>query len=101
MDDTELPEDHQVEHDGVDYSLCVVFHEALTFDNPRVTLFFRSFINQALVKTGLRRVRGGKYFDPENYKRLEGANMFAAYFNTMKTVDGVIYLNLNPSVKFF
>ena len=27
--------------------------------------------------------------------------MYRAYFNTTKTIDGAVYLNLNPSVKFF
>ena len=27
--------------------------------------------------------------------------MFQAFFNTVKAIDGKIYLNLNPSVKFF
>jgi len=27
--------------------------------------------------------------------------MYQAFFNTMKQNDGKIYLNLNPSVKFF
>lgn len=27
--------------------------------------------------------------------------MYQAFFNTMKSCDGKVYLNLNPSVKFF
>jgi len=46
-------------------------------------------------------VRGGKHFDPKNPLELQGVNMHAAFYNTMKCINGNIYINLNPSIKFF
>ena len=52
-------------------------------------------------KMKFQQVRGGKYFNPHNVANLQGVDMFQAFFNTVKAIDGKIYLNLNPSVKFF
>lgn len=93
--------EEEVEDDGVSYIVCIELHEDLTFDNQRVSRFFRAFMNQMIRKSKLRLVRGGKHFDPQLPMELDGVNMYRAYFNTMKPIDGQIYLNLNPSVKFF
>jgi hypothetical protein len=64
-------------------------------------LYFRAFMNKLLRVAKLKQVRGGKHFSPHLCTELQGVNMYQAFFNTMKCVDGKIYLNLNPSVKFF
>ena len=101
IDDLSAIEEEEIEEDGVTYMVSIDLHSDLTFDNPRVTRFFRAYFNQMLRKCKLRLTRGGKHFDPRDPLELEGVNMYRAYFNTMKTFGGHIYLNLNPSVKFF
>lgn len=64
-------------------------------------LYFRAYLNRLIREVGFKQVRGGKHFDPKSAIELQGVNMYQAFFNTMKCIDGVIYLNLNPSVKFF
>ena len=91
----------QIEEDGVEYMVNVELHDNLSFDSPKVARFFRAFMNQLIRKAKLRLARGGKHFDPYKPMDLDGVNMYRAYFNTMKCIDGAIYLNLNPSVKFF
>jgi aubergine-like protein len=101
LDNFEALEEVEIEEDGVNYLVSIELHEDLSFDNPRVARFFRSFLNQIIKKSKLSLVRGGKHFDPLYPMELEGVNMYRAYFNTMKPINGSIYLNLNPSVKFF
>jgi aubergine-like protein len=101
IDDLSAIEEETIEEDGVSYLVSIDLHSDLTFDNPMVTRFFRAFTNQLIKKAKLRLTRGGKHFDPRDPLILEGVNMYRAYFNTMKTIGGQIYLNLNPSVKFF
>jgi aubergine len=93
--------EEEIEHEGVPYCVCIELHDELTFDNPKVSRFFRAFLNQLIRRAKLRLVRGGKHFDPRQPVELDGVNMYRAYFNTMKPINGSIYLNLNPSVKFF
>ena len=94
-------EEEEIVEEGVTYLVSIDLHNDLTFDDPRVTRFFRAFFNQLLRRSKLRLTRGGKHFDPRKPMELEGVNMYRAYFNTMRTFGGEIYLNLNPSVKFF
>lgn len=101
IDDLSAIEEEQIEEDGVNYLVSIELHSDLTFDNPMVSRFFRAFSNQLIKRAKLRLTRGGKHFDPRKPLELEGVNMYRAYFNTMKTIGGQIYLNLNPSVKFF
>ena len=91
----------EIEEDGVPYLVSIELHSDLSFDNPKVSRFFRAFLNQMIKKSKLKLVRGGKHFDPRDPAELDGVNMYRAYFNTTKTIDGAVYLNLNPSVKFF
>eukprot|EP00345_Euplotes_harpa_P008961 CAMPEP_0168352986 /NCGR_PEP_ID=MMETSP0213-20121227/22933_1 /TAXON_ID=151035 /ORGANISM="Euplotes harpa, Strain FSP1.4" /LENGTH=805 /DNA_ID=CAMNT_0008364413 /DNA_START=1 /DNA_END=2418 /DNA_ORIENTATION=- len=101
IDESEMLSEVEIEEDGVPYLVSIELHNNLTFDDPKVARFFRAFINQLIKKSKLRLTRGGKHFDPTGYAELDGVNMYRAYFNTMKCIDGTIYLNLNPSVKFF
>lgn len=101
IDNLSALEEEEIEEDGVNYLVSIELNQSLGFDNPKVSRFFRSFLNQLIRKSKLRQTRGGKHFDPLNPLELSGVNMYWAFFNTMKPVNGAIYLNLNPSVKFF
>lgn len=101
VDEISTITEEEIEEDGVTYMVSIDLHADLTFENPRVTRFFRAFFNQMLKKCKLRLTRAGKHFDPRKPMELEGVNMYRAYFNTMRTFGGNIYLNMNPSVKFF
>jgi len=89
-------EEFSVVEDGVEYSVTIQLHNDLTFDDPKVTRFFRTFLNLFVKSSGFIQVRAGRHFNPNDYKKLEEVNMYKAYFNTSKTIDGAIYLNLNP-----
>ncbi|CAI2386355.1 unnamed protein product [Moneuplotes crassus] len=101
FDDISALAEGEIEEDGVPYLVTINLHKALPFDNPRVTMFFRAFLNQMLRKCKFRLARAGKHFDPSKPKQLDGVDMYRAYFNTTRTFGGKIYLNMNPSVKFF
>lgn len=101
IDEIETLEDVEIEEDDVTYVVSISLHDNLSFDNPKVARFFRAYMNQIIKKSKLRLTRAGKHFDPRDPLELNGVNMYWAYFNTMKCIDGSIYLNLNPSVKFF
>lgn len=101
IDESEMLTNAEIEEDGVPYLVSIELHNDLSFDNPKVSRFFRAFLNQIIKKSKLKLVRGGKHFDPRDPAELDGVNMYRAYFNTTKTIDGAVYLNLNPSVKFF
>ena len=101
IDDLSTIEDEEIEEDGVTYIVHIDLHADLTFDDPKVARFFRAFLNQLIKKCKFRLTRGGKHFDPRDPMKLEGVNMYRAFFNTTKVVNGSIYLNMNPSVKFF
>lgn len=80
------------------------FYGELTFDSVKVSRFFRAFMNEILKAAELKLTRGGKHFEPVAYRFREplvGVSMYKAFFNTNKAIDGQIYLNMNPSVKFF
>ena len=47
------------------------------------------------------RISKTKYYDPKNPCKLNGVDMYRGYYNTAKYINSNIYLNLNPSVKFF
>ena len=100
VDDSSLPT-HNVTIDDIEYSIAYEFHQELGFDHKGAMLFFRAFMNKLIREVGFKQVRGGKHFDPKSARELDGVNMYQAFFNTMKSNDGKIYLNLNPSVKFF
>ena len=101
IDDLETLEEVAIEEDEVEYIVSIQLHDNLTFNDSKVTRFFRAYMNQMIKKSKLRLTRMGKHFDPRAPLELEGVNMYSAYWNTMKCIDGSIYLNLNPSVKFF
>ena len=62
-------------------------------------------MNELLRKSDLRLTRQGKHFDPNDFLGLEEVYMYSAYWNATKCINNSfgsnIYLNLNPSVKFF
>ena len=101
VDDGDLPKEQSGEEEGVEYLLSFEYHQELEFTHQNVSIFFRAFLNRLIHEAGFRQVRGGKHFIPWSPKQLEGVDMFKAFYNTMKSVGGNIYLNLNPSVKFF
>lgn len=101
VEDDELPSSLTGKVDDVEYTASYEYHQELEFSNQTVSIFFRAFLNQMINKVGFKQVRGGKHFNPLKPRELNGVSMFPAFFNTMKALDSVIYLNLNPSVKFF
>ncbi len=100
VEDTSLPTQTKTK-DDVEYTISYEFHREHDFNCKGATFFFRAFLNKLIKEVGFKQVRGGKHFDPKSALELQGVNMYSAFFNTMKAVDGKIYLNLNPSVKFF
>lgn len=91
----------QIQMEEISYDLTILYHQELDFNHKSASLYFRAFINQLIRTTGFKQIRGGKHFNPYEPLQLEGVNMHSAFFNTMKCINGQIYLNLNPSIKFF
>ncbi|CAI2385901.1 unnamed protein product [Moneuplotes crassus] len=91
----------EIEQEGISYKISIKLHDDLQFDNPKVVRFFRAFFSLLFKKCKLRPFKAGKHFDPQNPLILKGVNMYRAYFNTVKTLNHNLYLNLNPCVKFF
>ena len=105
IDELEALEGVEIEEDEVPYIVSIALHNVLEFTDTKVTRFFRAYMNQLIKKSKLRLTRAGKHFDPRDPVELEGVSMYSAYWNTMKCISNSagssIYLNLNPSVKFF
>ena len=45
VEDDDLPQDVECEHDGVPYALSIDFHRELGFSDKNVSLFFRTYLN--------------------------------------------------------
>jgi len=98
--DADLPT-QSATHQDIEYVIQYEFHDEHGLDTKGASFFFRAFINKLIREVKFMPARGGKYFDPKNFLELQGVNMHQAFFNTIKGVNGNIYLNLNPSIKFF
>jgi len=101
IEDSDLPQQLSGEVDDVEYLVSYEYSNELDFSHQSVQIFFRAYINTLIREAGFKQVRGGKHFSPHRPKQLQGVDMYQAFFNTMKAIDGNIYLNLNPSIKFF
>lgn len=105
IDELEAVEEMLIEEDEVPYTVSIALFKELELSDTKVTRFFRAYMNQLLRKSNLRLTRQGKHFDPNDFLELDGVNMYSAYWNTTKCISNSegshIYLNLNPSVKFF
>ena len=88
VDEATLPQDLESEIKGIPYKLSVEFNSEVTFDDQNGLLFFRAFVNVLQREANLKQVRGGKYFDPTTPIDLEGAQMYQAYYNSIKAVAG-------------
>lgn len=91
----------EVEVDGETYSVSISLFKEMRFDDPSASRFFRTFLNQIFSKSGLVKLQNSRHYVPESWFELDGVNAYYAYYNTLKWVDGEIYLNLNPMIKFF
>ena len=91
----------EVEIDGETYLVNVSLFKEMSFEDNWASRFFRTFLNQIYRKWGFISLFNGKHLDPNSWYPLDGVNVYFAYYNTTKWIDGKIYLNLNPWIKFF
>lgn len=83
------------------YNVCLEFHKELEFSHNSAMLYFWVFVNRLTWIWGYKTIRGWKIFDTSNPDEFDGVNLHAAFFNVIRCINGNIFINLNPSIKFF